>query len=78
MKKTMVRAVLAMILFAAAAAPARAQYGGFGQNKIVYDKFDWSIYRSTHFQIYYYTMEKDPSRRSLRSRRAPTTSFRAP
>ncbi len=25
-----------------------------GQNKIVYDKFTWKIYSSTHFQIHYY------------------------
>lgn len=40
---------------AAAAAPAGAQ---FGQNKIAYDQFDWQIYRSTHFQIYFYSKEK--------------------
>lgn len=30
-----------------------------GQNKIVYDTFDWAIYTSTHFQVYYYSREKD-------------------
>jgi WD40 repeat protein len=48
------RVVLAAAL-AAAAAPASAQ---FGQNKIAYDRFDWSIYRSTHFQIYFYPKER--------------------
>jgi len=43
------------IAFAASAVPAFAQ---FGQNKIAYDRFDWSIYRSTHFQIYFYEKEK--------------------
>ncbi len=33
-----------------APAPLRAQ----GQNKVVYDKFDWKIYSSTHFRIYHY------------------------
>lgn len=37
-------------LLVAAAAPVRAQ----GQNKVVYDKFDWKIYSSTHFRIYHY------------------------
>src|SRR5438477_6945984 len=37
------------------ARPALAQ----GQNKIVYDVFDWQIYQSTHFQIYYYSREKE-------------------
>ncbi|MGE5346643.1 MAG: hypothetical protein ACM3JH_11865, partial [Acidithiobacillales bacterium] len=31
---------------------------GVGQNKIVYDVFDWSIYTSTHFDVYYYAREK--------------------
>ena len=35
--------------------PARPE----GQNKIVYDRFDWSTYRSTHFEIFYYTREKE-------------------
>lgn len=50
------RGFLAALAIAAAAAPARAQ---FGQNKIVYDRFDWEIYRSTHFQVYFYAREKD-------------------
>jgi len=49
-------ATLFATLFSAAASPAFAQ---FGQNKIAYDKFNWSIYRSTHFQIYFYPKEKD-------------------
>ncbi len=56
MKKIFVRVAFVMVLLAATAAPALAQ---FGQNKIAYDRFDWSIYRSTHFQIYYYPKEKD-------------------
>jgi len=44
-------------LFSTGASPAFAQE--FGQNKIAYDKFNWSIYRSTHFQIYFYAKEKD-------------------
>jgi len=31
----------------------------FGQNKIVYDKFNWNIYHSTHFDVYFYDQEKD-------------------
>ena len=30
----------------------------FGQNKIVYDKFHWNIYHSTHFDIYFYNEER--------------------
>ena len=54
MKKLLWRVVMAAA-FAALAAPASAQ---FGQNKIAYDQFDWEIYRSTHFQIYFYSKEK--------------------
>ena len=31
----------------------------FGQNKIVYDRFNWSIYHSTHFDVFFYDREKD-------------------
>ncbi|MHB0968790.1 MAG: BamA/TamA family outer membrane protein [Thermoanaerobaculia bacterium] len=31
----------------------------FGKNKIVYDEFEWQIYRSTHFDVYFYEEEKD-------------------
>ncbi|MEO8586108.1 MAG: hypothetical protein ABI584_08100 [Acidobacteriota bacterium] len=29
-----------------------------GQNKIVYDSFDWQIYQSTHFDMYHYSRER--------------------
>ena len=44
---------LALLL---AAWQAEAQY--FGENKIVYDRFDWKTYRSTHFTIYFYESER--------------------
>ena len=43
--------LLVVLLFAAPAFP-------FGQNKIVYDKFNWHIYHSTHFDIYFYDEER--------------------
>ena len=51
MRKT----ILGLLLMLTAGA-ASAQY--FGQNKIVYDKFDWKVYRSTHFTIYFYESER--------------------
>ena len=30
----------------------------FGKNKIVYDQFEWKIYHSTHFDIYFYEQER--------------------
>lgn len=45
------------LLFAVCALAAPAAFP-FGQNKIVYDKFHWNIYHSTHFDIYFYDEEK--------------------
>jgi WD40-like Beta Propeller Repeat len=55
--------LLALALTLATAAPAAAQlvsayYTYFGQNKIVYDRFDWKTYRSTHFTIYFYDRDE--------------------
>jgi Tol biopolymer transport system component len=36
---------------------AQAQFGYFpyyGKNKVKYDNFDWRIYKSPHFEVYYY------------------------
>lgn len=35
----------------------------FGQNKIVYDKFKWNVYHSTHFDVYFYDEERDSLQR---------------
>ncbi len=45
-----------LLLLPAAASQAQIEY--FGENKIVYDNFDWKTYRSTHFTIYFYDREK--------------------
>ena len=37
------------------AAPASAQFVPYyGKNKIKYDNFSWRIYKSAHFEVYYY------------------------
>jgi hypothetical protein len=54
----MKKALIAGLLFLCAAASARAQDYGFGENKIAYDRFDWKTYRSTHFTIYFYEHER--------------------
>ena len=46
---------IVLVFALCAATPAFAQ---FGKNKIVYDNFDWKVYRSTHFTIYFYEAEK--------------------
>ncbi len=45
---------IALLAFLVLAAPAYP----FGQNKIVYDTFKWSVYHSTHFDIYFYEEER--------------------
>jgi Tol biopolymer transport system component len=44
--------VAALTLGLAAPAPAAAQY--FGRNKVQYERFDFKILRTAHFDIYYY------------------------
>ncbi len=48
----MVSAVALLVL------PARAQTGGFGQNKVTYETFDWKVYPSPHFDVHYYGQEE--------------------
>lgn len=48
---------LTALLFIVFALAATSAYP-FGQNKIVYDKFTWHIYHSTHFDFYFYNEEK--------------------
>ena len=51
---------LALVAALLLALPAAAQFGpqyqgrGFGKNKVQYRDFDWSIYNSPHFSVYYY------------------------
>ncbi len=61
------RARLALALAAAVslAAPATAQYfiPFYGKNKVKYDKHEWQVYRSPHFDVYYYPeMEEELGR----------------
>ena len=51
----MKKIAIALTFVFCAAVPATAQ---FGKNKIVYDRFDWKIYRSTHFSVYFYESER--------------------
>lgn len=47
--------VLALAVGLACAAPAGAQFiPYYGKNKVKYDDFGWRIYRSPHFEVYYY------------------------
>jgi len=46
--------VVVLLILVLAAVPAYP----FGQNKIVYDDFQWSVYHSTHFDVYFYEEER--------------------
>ncbi len=51
--------ILTLLAVLAAAAPAAEAQTGYipyyGKNAIRYDKFEWHIYQTDHFEIYYYT-----------------------
>ncbi len=54
--------MLLTVLLALLMAPgeARAQFGPrFGKNKVIYKDFEWSLYKSPHFDVYYYK-ESEP------------------
>ncbi len=43
----------------AAAAPATAQLGYFGQNKVHYRNFDWQVLKGEHIDLYFYPEERE-------------------
>ena len=55
------RAVLlgAILTAGLAAWPAQAEAQYFGRNKVQYDRFDFKVLKTEHFDIYYYTEEAD-------------------
>src|SRR5947207_16024938 len=43
------------LLLALGATPAGAQFiPYYGKNKVKYDEFAWRVYKSPHFEVYYY------------------------
>ncbi len=52
----MKRILLLMVLLALLATSASAQY--FGKNKVHYESFDWRVYHTPHFDLYYYPEEE--------------------
>lgn len=52
------RRPIALLVLLAAFLLVPSTLFAFGQNKIVYDQFDWRIYHSTHFDVYFYTSEE--------------------
>ncbi len=56
---------LLLLLAAGLAAPARAQVGSFGQNKIQYRTFRWQVMRGPHVDLYFYPEEEELARVAL-------------
>ena len=55
--KSLVSACLALLLLTVTTEELRAQnqfFPFYGKNRVKYDKFDWHIYKTDHFEIYYY------------------------
>jgi Tol biopolymer transport system component len=48
----------AIVLAAALGAPAGVEAQYFGQNKVVYGRFDFQIIRTEHFDVYFYGSER--------------------
>jgi hypothetical protein len=58
-------AFLAAVAAATLPAPARAQFGVFGQNKIQYRHFDWRVLKGEHVDLYCYPEEEELGRVAL-------------
>jgi Tol biopolymer transport system component len=57
--------MLAMATFFATALAAQPGYY-FGQNKVQYKNFDWKIFRTDHFDVYYYPEETEAAQDASR------------
>jgi Tol biopolymer transport system component len=56
--------VLSLAAIVIVAASAEAQY--FGRNKVHYDRLDFQVLQTEHFDIYYYEEEEDATRHAAR------------
>jgi len=59
-------ALFVCVSLAAMPVPALAQVGYFGQNKVQYERFDFKVLKTDHFDIYYYPEEEEASRIAAR------------
>jgi Tol biopolymer transport system component len=62
MNKLLVGLATLLVSLLVAAAPASAQVGYFGQNKVQYRSFKFQVLKTDHFDIYYYTEEEEAAR----------------
>src|SRR3954453_8852735 len=72
-------AVTPLVLLSTAAIPAGAQ-GYFGRNKVQYEKFDWRVLKSEHFDNFFYppesTIVRAAGRQAERRYARPPDTFR--
>lgn len=62
---SLLRLVAALVLGAACAAPASAQYFAYGKNRVQYEAPEWRTLQSEHFDVYYYEAGHAPGGRVL-------------
>jgi Tol biopolymer transport system component len=65
--RTLTRIVLSVLLLVVAVPRAAGAQGGyFGQNKVQYEKFDFKVLKTEHFDVYYYAEEETAARMAAR------------
>ena len=62
--RSLLTAVLAALIWMGSAVPSDAQY--FGRNKVQYERFDFKVLATEHFDIYYYPEEEAAVRLAAR------------
>ena len=55
--RSVILAVVGLMVLAALAAPLAAQY--YGRNKVQYQKFDFKVMKTRHFDIYFYLEDRE-------------------
>lgn len=60
-KKLYLRLTEFVLLFLFSSYSLNAQFTYFGRNKVQYEKFDWQVLKTEHFDIYYYPEFKEIS-----------------
>src|ERR1044072_1368344 len=58
--------LVAMVLCAVLSAPALVDAQYFGRNKVRYDRLEFRVLRTEHFDIYYYPEEEQATRFAAR------------
>src|SRR4030095_2666377 len=62
--RSLLTVVLAALILMGSAVPSNAQY--FGRNKVQYERFDFKVLTTDHFDIYYYPEEETAAQLAAR------------